>query len=86
MAKQVEDQIKKVIGSILNIDANKVADDASPDNLDNWDSLAHMNIIITLEERLKVRFTDDQIVKMLNYKLMVIMVKEALSSACESDK
>jgi len=81
MAKQVEKQIKEVIASVLNVDAGEIGDDASPDNLGNWDSLAHMNIIVALEERFKIRFSDEQIVRMLNYKLIVIMVKEALSAA-----
>jgi acyl carrier protein len=86
MAKQLESQVKEVIASVLNIDSSEIKDDASPDNIEKWDSLSHMNIIITLEERFKIRFSDEQIVRMLNYKLMVIMVKEALSIPCDNGR
>ena len=75
----MEDRVKEVIANVLNISAEMITDNSSPDTLDGWDSLKQMNIIIALEEEFDIRFTDVQVADMLNFKLIKMMVQEACS-------
>lgn len=61
----------------MNVPLEQVSEDSSPDTISGWDSLAHMNLVLALEEELRVEFTDVQIVDMLNAKLIMMAVAEA---------
>jgi hypothetical protein len=42
----MEDKVKKVMSDVFNIDVSLINNESSPDNIENWDSLKHMNLII----------------------------------------
>ena len=74
----MKDKVKKIVASVFNLEVDSVKDDASPDNILNWDSLNHMNLIVSLEEEFKIRFTDEEISEMLNLDLIVYTIKQKL--------
>ena len=67
----MEDRIKKVMSDVLNIDVSLINNESSPDNIENWDSLKHMNLIVALEEEFEIEFDDEEIVESMNYILIV---------------
>jgi len=67
----IERRIKQVMSDVFNVDINSINDTSSPDNIENWDSLKHMNLIIALEEEFGVIFDDQEIVDSMNYALIV---------------
>ena len=56
------------MSTIFNVDLNEISDNSSPNNLDNWDSMAHMNLIVGLEEEFDLLFDANEITKMINFK------------------
>jgi len=75
MQKQ-EQKLKEVLSRIFNVSPDIITDDASPDTIENWDSLRHMNLVLALEEEFEIEFTDDQVVEILSYKLIKIVLRE----------
>ena len=71
----MEDRIKKVMSDVFNIDVSLINNESSPDNIENWDSLKHMNLIVALEEEFEIEFDDEEIVDSMNYALIVIILK-----------
>lgn len=51
-----------LVAVALEIDAAQVADDANLDNLEAWDSLAHLRVVQGLEEKLGHILPADDIV------------------------
>jgi len=49
-----------------------------PDNIDAWDSLKHMNMVVALEDEFNVQFTDDNIIELINMKLIKAVLLEKL--------
>lgn len=74
----MKDKVKKIIANVFNLEFSLIEDNASPDNIMNWDSLNHMNLIVSLEEEFNVRFTDEEIGEMLNLDLIEITIKDKL--------
>lgn len=72
----MENRIKKVMSEILNIDVSSINDNTSPENVESWDSLKQMNIIVALEEEFGIELKDEDIIEMLNFKLINEIVKE----------
>ena len=71
MSTNNENRIKDVMSSVFDILKHDIKEDASPDNIESWDSLKHMNLIVALEEEFEVKFKDEDIIEMINYKLIV---------------
>jgi acyl carrier protein len=43
-----------------------IADSSSAKNVENWDSLAQINIIVGLEEEFGIKFTTDEVASLAN--------------------
>ena len=63
------------MSAVFEIPVEQIKDDSSPDTIESWDSLKHMNLIISLEEEFTIEFTDREIIEMMNYLLIVEVVK-----------
>jgi len=72
----MEDRIKGVMAAIFEVTVEEITDESSPDNIESWDSLKHMNLIVGLEEEFGVLFTDEEILEMMNYDLIKVILKE----------
>ena len=70
MKNKLEDRIKNVMSSVFELPVEQINENSSPDTIGSWDSLKHMNLIVALEEEFGMEFSDDEILEMLNYKLI----------------
>lgn len=75
----MEDRIKQVMVSVLRMDISTIDENSSPETIEMWDSLNHMNLILALEEEFGVEFENEEIVNMLNYKLIYLTLDEKLN-------
>ena len=71
-----EEKLKQVLSRIFNVNLDMITDEASPDTIENWDSVRHMNLVLALEEEFDFEFTDDQVVEIISYALIKIVLKE----------
>jgi acyl carrier protein len=69
-------KIKQVMSAVFEIPVESIVDDASSDNIENWDSLRHLNLILALEEEFGVSIPDDEVGNLVNYKLIEIIINE----------
>ena len=72
----MRNEILEIISQVMNTPVELLNDETSPDTIENWDSLKHMNLILTLEEKFSVSFSDDEIVSMLNVGSIVETVSK----------
>jgi len=63
--------ILEIVSEVMNVPKEQLNDDSSPNTIVNWDSLKHMNLILALEEKFAVSFSDDEIVSMLNIRSII---------------
>jgi len=59
-----------------------VRPDTSPDNIANWDSLQHLNLVLALEQEFNVQFTPEEIEQILSVELAAALLDEK-RVACE---
>ena len=72
----MENRIKEIMSVVFETDLSMIDDCSSIETVENWDSLKHMILIAVLEEEFKITFSDDEILDMLNYKLILKTIKE----------
>jgi acyl carrier protein len=74
----MEKRVKEIMGIVFNTSPDGITNDASPANVDHWDSVNHMNLITALEEEYEVQFTDDQLTEMLTFEGVMTQLKAQL--------
>jgi len=80
MNNNIEDRIKNVMSAVFEISIEEINDESSPDTIELWDSLKHLNLVIALEEEFNVQFTDDNLIELINLKLIKLVVTDILSN------
>jgi len=76
----MKNKIKNIMASVFEVTVEEINDDSSPDTIENWDSLRHMNLITVLEEEFNIRLNDEQITEMMNFSLIELIIKEELKN------
>ncbi|MBF0465913.1 MAG: acyl carrier protein [Nitrospirae bacterium] len=75
----MKERIKQILASVFGIDPSDINDDSSPENIEEWDSLKHMNMILALEEEFQIRFTNEEVIELISCALIESMIKEKLA-------
>ena len=57
----MEEKVCEIIASIMNIERSTISIDSSPQTIESWDSLHHMQLILALEESLDFNFNEEDI-------------------------
>ena len=73
----MKEKARLILANVLSVPAQEITDEASPDTVESWDSVAHMNLVMALEEEFGVQFTDVQILEMMSFELILLVLKEA---------
>jgi acyl carrier protein len=55
-----EQKLRLVLSGLLGVSSDSISDATSKDTMDAWDSVKHLNIVLTLEEQFGVSF-DEQV-------------------------
>jgi acyl carrier protein len=76
----MKSKIKNIMASVFEVSVDDINDESSPDTIENWDSLRHMNLITVLEEEFDIRFNEEQITEMMNFNLIIYTVNEVLGT------
>ena len=74
-------RVLNVVSQVLGIPVDAITDDSSPESIEAWDSLKHMNLVLALEEEFGIRFSDERIVAMLSVRSIKDAVAELVPQA-----
>ncbi len=73
----VEQRVRAVFADLFGVDPAALNNDSSPDDVPNWDSLQHLNLVSTLEEEFGIFLADEDVIQMLSFGLVVDVVASA---------
>lgn len=76
--QSVEERIKKVMSAVFEVPNDSITEDSSSDNLENWESLRHLNLILALEEEFEVSIPDEEVGNLVNFKLINLVINDLL--------
>lgn len=76
MEINMEKKLKDICATIFEIDASIINNDSSPDNIETWDSMNHMNLILAVEEEFQLKILDDDAVEMLSFLELLSYLKK----------
>ena len=76
----MRERILLTVSRVMQVPIEQLSADSSPENVAAWESLRHMNLVLALEEEFGVRFTDAQIMDMVNVGRIVETVSGLVPS------
>ncbi len=65
------------MADVFLLDVSEINENSSPDSIPQWDSIGHLNLVTAIEEEFGIKIEDEQITQMLNFKLVVEIIKES---------
>jgi len=77
----MDEKVRNVLAQVLQIPLGKVVDNLAMSDVEAWDSLKHMDLIVSLEQMFSVEFTFEEIVAMRS----VLEIKRVLRERGVSD-
>jgi len=72
------EKIKNVMAAVFEVPVDSINETSSSDNIETWDSLRHLNLILGLEEEFGVSIPDEEVGNLVNYKLIELTINELL--------
>jgi acyl carrier protein len=79
-ADDVGPRAQEVIAAVFNLSASEVGPQTSMDTVEKWDSLQQLTLVVALEEEFEIQFTDEETVTLVNFPLIVEIVRDHLSA------
>jgi acyl carrier protein len=55
------EQVRDIASDIFGIPADTITPASSPQTIENWDSIQHLNLILALEERFNLQLSPEEI-------------------------
>ena len=77
----VEEKLKNIFCNLFFLKMEEVHDKLSQGDVNSWDSLQHLNLILAIEEEFGIVISPEEATEMLNFGLVVLLIKEKLKTA-----
>ena len=68
---EIYEELNEIFMDVLDLDEVELTDETSADDIDEWDSLSHIQLIVAIEKAFKIKFTSKEIMSWKNVGEMV---------------
>lgn len=72
-------QLRDIIADVLDQPDVQINADTAADNVEGWDSFAHINIVVAAEARFKIKFKTAEIEEVRNVGEFVDLIKKKMN-------
>ena len=76
MNDAILEQVRTMMADAFSVPVERMTADASPDTIETWDSIQHLNLVMALEEAFGVQFDPEEIEQLLSVELVAALVSE----------
>ena len=64
------DKLYTLMSRVFGIPADQISEDSSPDTIEQWDSLSHINLILAIESEYGIRLSPEEAIEMDSVKII----------------
>ena len=68
---EIEKKLKKIMSIVFTIDESKIDINTSNQNVEAWDSLKHLSLILAIEDEFNIRFTNKETTLINDFKTIM---------------
>jgi acyl carrier protein len=66
MSAYILNQVRVIAADVFAVDAKTLSADSSPEQVEAWDSVQHLNLVLALEEKYRIQFEPEEMEGMNN--------------------
>ena len=78
MMDHMEERIIDVMSSVFGVDAGTLNEESSQDNVEEWNSIKHLDLIVALEEEFDISIPIEEVGNMTNFKYIKLTLEELI--------
>jgi acyl carrier protein len=79
MNAEILNEVRGIAANIFKVDAKLLHAASSPDHVDTWDSLQHLNLVLALEGKYGIAFEPEEMERMKNLGEIASLVGTKIS-------
>ena len=76
MMENIDERIKDVMSGVFGVEVETLNEASSQDNVEGWDSIKHLDLIVSLEEEFGVSIPIEEVGNMTNFKYIKLTLEE----------
>jgi acyl carrier protein len=73
------EQVRLVMEDVFDVDDLALSPETTADDIDEWDSLSHIRLVVALERRFKIKFRNDELKGLMNVGDLVKVIDAKLA-------
>jgi acyl carrier protein len=74
--EEIKNRARVALAKALKTDPQTISEDASQQNLSEWDSVHHMNVVLALENDFGIEFSDAELPTLTSLPLLVAAIEK----------
>jgi acyl carrier protein len=75
------EQVRAIASDVFGVPTGNLSAESSPESVENWDSMQHLNLILAIEEKFGIQLDPEEIEQMKNVGAVAALVDKKLQSA-----
>ena len=75
------DRVRQTVSDLFGVPSAQISESSSPQTIEAWDSMGHLNLVLALEQSFGVQFSPEEIAAMTNVALIGQTVTHRLASS-----
>ncbi len=76
--EEIYKQLDEVFQDVFDDESIQVNDSTTADDIEDWDSLEHINLVVAIENRFGIKFNMNEVTSMKNVGEMVDIILERI--------
>jgi acyl carrier protein len=70
------ERVRRITADVFNVPVETILPESSPDNIEAWDSLHHLDLVLALEQEFGTQFTPEEIEQLLSVEVIASLLTE----------
>ena len=79
MEKEIYERLNNVFRDIFDDETIEVHPETTSDDIEDWDSLEHINLVVAVEQEFGMKFNMNEVTTMKNVGEMVEIIKKSMT-------
>ena len=74
----MEEKVIEIMSRTFNIDISLLSEKTSKKDLGEWDSMSHLNLIVDIEEKFNISFSNEEIICIIDFKSLLKIIENKI--------
>lgn len=81
---RVLEQVTQIVADVFFLSPDELSPASSPETIEAWDSLQHLNVVLALEEQFAIEITPDEIAEVEDIRAIADLVERKTAGLAPS--